>query len=160
MPALNCVCGHHWETVPDNGATVGDLCPRCGRPGSLTDTLPTIPAVDGPVPETISPFPQSEATGSAALRVPGYEILEELGRGGMGVVYRARQAGLNRVVALKMIRDGLLAGRGELSRFQDEARAIARLRHPNLVQIQETGEVEGKPFFSLELVEGETWRIG
>ena len=90
----------------------------------------------------------------ALVSVPGYEIVEELGRGGMGVVYKARHLKLNRIVALKMILAGSHAGVAELSRFQTEAEAIARLQHPNIVQVYEVGEHEGKPFFSLEFCGG------
>jgi tetratricopeptide (TPR) repeat protein len=86
--------------------------------------------------------------------VPGYEIFGILGRGGMGVVYRARQLALNRHVALKMLRDGALAGPESLERFQTEAQTVARLRHPNVIQIYEIGACEGRPFFTLELAEG------
>jgi formylglycine-generating enzyme required for sulfatase activity len=86
--------------------------------------------------------------------VPGYEIVRELGRGGMGAVYQARQTKLNRPVALKMILAGGHAGAADLARFQTEAEAIARLRHPNIVQVYEVGEHEGKPFFSLEFCPG------
>jgi WD40 repeat protein/tRNA A-37 threonylcarbamoyl transferase component Bud32 len=88
------------------------------------------------------------------VAVPGYEVVRELGRGGMGVVYRARQTKLNRPVALKMILAGSHAGAADLARFQTEAEAIARLRHPNIVQVYEVGEHEGKPYFSLEFCGG------
>ena len=87
-------------------------------------------------------------------RIPGYEILEKLGEGGMGVVYKARQLGLNRLVALKMIRGGSQARPEHFARFRIEAEAVARLRHPNIVQIYDIGEADGLPFVALELLEG------
>jgi WD40 repeat protein/tRNA A-37 threonylcarbamoyl transferase component Bud32 len=87
--------------------------------------------------------------------VPGYEVEAELGRGGMGVVYRARHRALKRTVALKMIRVGL-AGALERARFRAEAEAVARLQHPNIVQIHEVGESGGLPFCALEFVEGDS----
>jgi tetratricopeptide (TPR) repeat protein/tRNA A-37 threonylcarbamoyl transferase component Bud32 len=86
--------------------------------------------------------------------IPDYEILQELGRGGMGVVYQARHVPLKRLVALKMIRVGELAGPDELARFRTEAEAAARLQHPNIVQIHEIGEHKGLPFLALEFVSG------
>src|SRR5207245_2532585 len=84
--------------------------------------------------------------------VANYEILAELGRGGMGVVYKARQISLNRPVALKMILAGRHAASKDLERFRQEAEAVARLRHPNIIQIYDIGEAEGRPFFALEFV--------
>jgi serine/threonine protein kinase/tetratricopeptide (TPR) repeat protein len=86
--------------------------------------------------------------------VAGYEIMGVLGRGGMGVVYKARQAKLNRLVALKMVLAGAHAGAHQLARFYTEAEAVARLQHPNIVQIYEVGELDGLPFFSLEYLNG------
>jgi serine/threonine protein kinase/tetratricopeptide (TPR) repeat protein len=86
--------------------------------------------------------------------VDGYEVLGELGRGAMGVVYRARHVRLNRPVALKMILTGPNAGARERARFENEARAVARLQHPHIVQIHEIGEQDGRPFVCLELVPG------
>ncbi len=89
-----------------------------------------------------------------AVQVPGYEIVRELGRGGMGVVYLARQTRLGRLVALKMILDGGHARQDDLQRFRTEAEAIARLQHPHIVQVFEVGDQEGLPFFSLEFCPG------
>jgi tRNA A-37 threonylcarbamoyl transferase component Bud32 len=87
-------------------------------------------------------------------RLGDYEVLRELGRGGMGVVYQARQTKLNRLAALKMILAGSHAGPESLSRFRTEAQAIARLQHPNIVQIYEVGQCDGRPFIALELCAG------
>src|SRR5262249_52013731 len=103
-------------------------------------TLPTVPP----------------APGQPLGKVAGYEVLEELGRGGMGVVYKARQVNLNRLVALKMILGGGLAGQEERDRLRVEAEALAQLQNPNIVQIFEIGEHGGLPFFSLEYVGGGT----
>ena len=89
-----------------------------------------------------------------APTIAGYQIEGELGRGGMGVVYRARQTGLNRPCALKMILAGAHATPEAAARFLAEAAAIAKLQHPHIVQIHHIGEAEGLPFFELELVPG------
>src|SRR5215831_5552041 len=88
------------------------------------------------------------------MDVPGYDILEELGRGGMGVVYKARQIALDRLVALKMMLAGAYATPEETARFRIEAQAAARLDHANIVRIYHCDEHEGLPFFSMELISG------
>ncbi len=98
--------------------------------------------------------PHRSAVLPGVPNIPGYEILGELGRGGMGVVYKARQIKADRVVALKMLLAGGHADAGEMERFRSEAAAIARLQHPNIVQVFEVGEQDGVPFFSLEYCPG------
>ena len=97
----------------------------------------------------------SYATGEPNLpRIPGYEVEGVLGRGGMGIVFRARHLRLNRPVALKMILAGPYAAPRELERFLREAEAVAGLSHPNIVQVHDVGEVGDRPYFTMELVEG------
>jgi tetratricopeptide (TPR) repeat protein len=101
---------------------------------------------NGPAPPSGGPWPT----------IPGYEVLGELGRGSMGIVYQARQLNLHRLVALKMMRTGAHLDAEAQGRFIEEARLIASLQHPNIVQIYEINLREDAPFFSMELVEGGT----
>lgn len=106
-------------------------------------------------------LPHSQATGdtiqsptSLPRTFGDYELLEEVGRGGMGVVYRAKQRSLGRTVAVKMVREAHLATTEDAARFQAEAEAAARLKHPNIVTVHEVGMVEGQAYFCMEFVEG------
>jgi WD40 repeat protein/tetratricopeptide (TPR) repeat protein/predicted Ser/Thr protein kinase len=135
------------------GASKG-IAPSTGDLGE-TVCAPARPDTDvPPAAEAGALKIETVAISTAYPSVPGYEVLRELGRGGMGVVYQARQLSLGRFVALKMILAGGQAGDEERKRFRSEAEVLARLQHPNLVQIFEVGEFEGRPFFSMEFVDG------
>ncbi len=105
-------------------------------------------------PDTGADAPSSPHPGASLPCIPGYEVEAVLGHGGMGVVYKARHLRLNRPVALKMLLAGAYAGPRDLLRFQSEAQAVAALRHPNVVQVYDVGDHEGRPYFTMEFIEG------
>jgi WD40 repeat protein/tetratricopeptide (TPR) repeat protein len=173
MSPLVCTgCGAPLD-APD--AALGRLiqCPRCkavalvlaaplpAGSDSERSTLPPAPSEfhseaalpPSPATEALPPY-VDPACPSCSAAPPGYTILQELGRGGMGVVYLAHHGALRRDVALKMILSGVHAGDEEMRRFRREAEAIARLRHPGIVQVYEIGSHDGRAFLSLEFCAG------
>jgi hypothetical protein len=160
-----------WEHARSRGQEPSpeELCPD--RPElaeplrQAIEALRVLKALTAPAGATVSPAGEGDAAATpgpppgpagwpAGISPPGYELLHELGRGSMGVVYQARQVALGRVVALKVILAGGHAGEEERRRFLAEAEAIARVRHPGIVQVYDYGTHDGLPFFSLECCDG------
>jgi formylglycine-generating enzyme required for sulfatase activity len=141
------------KTDPDASIASGDDAPPPTVPPTVGDgkSPPTLGGAAAPVAHGVPLF-----EGPASALVPGYEVLGVLGRGGMGVVYKARHLKLNRVVALKMILHAGHAGPGEHFRFLREAEAIAAIRHPGVVQVYDFGTHDGAPYFALEFCAGGT----
>ncbi|MFI5455750.1 MAG: protein kinase [Isosphaerales bacterium] len=175
---FDCPERHQWEVELTDSleeeTSVSSICPVCGAPGQSRTT--ECSAMEAPFTGELPPPPLARAGGMAtmegaagALRsngpareglardpppIAGYRILGELGRGGMGVVYRAEQVSLGREVALKIVLAGAHAGWSERSRFRVEAETAARLKHPNIVSIYEVGEQDDVPYLALEFVDG------
>src|SRR5262249_42577518 len=148
------------DQLIDSGATPEEVCrsypellpevrARCQQMGRVRDELAAM-FPPGMVPEGSTPLQED----GLLPRITGYDVEAVLGQGCCGVVFRARDLRLDRPVALKMLLAGAYAGPTELARFRREAEAVASLCHPNIVQIYEVGECEGRPYFTMELVAG------
>jgi cytochrome c peroxidase len=154
-------------SLTDEEPGSGSAEPTCPRCGARVDTISATPAEEATKhekgPPKVAP-PANPALGGAAtidwkseasrLPIPGYKVLFEIGRGGMGVVYKAREQKLNRIVALKMIVSGRFTSVDLLARFRTETQIVAQLQHPNIMQIYEVGEFEGTPYCAFEYMDG------
>jgi tetratricopeptide (TPR) repeat protein len=141
------VCGDCPELLPEVRRRWQQMCAVEAKLDALFPTPGRNPHLDA---KTVAPW----HAGADLPRIPGYEVKALLGRGGMGIVYKARHLRLNRFVALKMLLTGAYSGPHERARFQREAEAVASLRHANIVQVYDVGDHEGWPYFTMELVEG------
>jgi len=131
-----------------------NICPACGAKLSSRTLEGFCPSCTARFTFDVSANASSSAASVIGLHFGNYELLHEVGRGGMGVIYKARQRSLNRVVALKMILSGRFAGAESVERLRAEATAAAVLQHPNIVAIHEIGEVEGQHYFTMDYVAG------
>ena len=149
---LRCQNGHEWEVSAESAALSGNStapCPICGSV-EKSETLATV---------FVPPPPPEDAPSPALPRLEGYEILEELGRGGMGIVYKARHLERDCIVAVKVFRKERLLHPEALSRFRREARAAARLSHPNIVVVYESDQDGDTHFLAMEYVPGITLQM-
>src|SRR4051794_18041043 len=161
---------------PETGATMMRAGPEgspeavgtslAGAAGPVRATLDGVRGAEAPTTAidtedaTLAPRVGADPAPQPVPVIPGYRVEGELGRGGMGVVYRARQVRLNRDVAVKMILAGRHAGAEAAARFLAEAMAVAKLQHPNIVQIFHIDEHAGFPYFEMEYVGGGAWPPG
>jgi eukaryotic-like serine/threonine-protein kinase len=154
------------EEILESGKTPEEVC--ADHPELLREVCHRLRRVQSMQAQIDDLFPSSDAASEQVERarsrdlsgkppnIPGYEVQSFVGRGGMGVVYKARHLKLNRIVAIKMLLSGVYASPSERARFLREADSVARLSHPNVVQVYDMGEFDGRPYFTMEFVESGT----
>src|SRR5215472_13274190 len=154
MNATDVTCPNCGQAVPADAP--GGLCPRCLALGGLSEAEIRTDLADSDSKATLNIVIAEEfkLPPGAPRRLGKYELLEEIAHSGMGIVYKARHTGLDSVVAVKMIHSGVLARPADVERFRREARAAARLRHPNIVTIHDIGEQDGHHYYSMDYVPG------
>jgi serine/threonine-protein kinase len=144
------------DEILDSDRTPEEVCADC--PEFLADVhrrLRNMRLLEADLDDLFPPTLIQDANPAAGLpEIPGYEVDAVIGRGGMGIVYRALHLRLNRTVAVKMLLDEVYVGGHARQRFLREAEAVAALRHPNVVQVYDMGEHDGRPYFTMELAEG------
>ena len=145
------VCPQCGKPLPSDGPK--GQCPACLLAAALAGQS-DVGSAATVLPDSLTTTASASEAGTRLKYFGDYELLEEIARGGMGVVWKARQTSLKRDVAIKMIRDGALAGPDEVARFLREAEAAANLQHPNIVAIHEVGEHGGQHYFSMDYVAG------
>ncbi|MHC4915145.1 MAG: protein kinase domain-containing protein, partial [Planctomycetota bacterium] len=147
-------CSFVFEAASTHSAR-RSVCPRCEAPFDAFAAGETVAISDVLSDDsTVVLGPSSPAGSAVGQQFHEYRILEELGRGGMGVVYKAEQETLHRTVALKVIRAGDAASQGDIQRVLREAAAAARLRHPNIVTIYELDVHEGTYYYTMDYIDG------
>jgi serine/threonine-protein kinase len=153
------------DELDDAGCTPEEVCAACPellpevrrrwrQMRAVRADLHALFPTPGSGPGTTADVAGRWHSGDELTQIPGYEVEALLGRGGMGLVYKARHLRLNRFVALKMLITGAYAGPHERARFQREAEAVASLRHAHIVQVHNVGDHEGRPYFTMEFLEG------
>jgi serine/threonine-protein kinase len=148
------------EEALDSGSTPEELCAECPELiPELRRRLQLCRVVRNELgaifpSDTIDPDEAERQSEDSPPAIPGYQCYSVLGRGGMGVVYKARHLSLKRLVAIKMLLSGVHSSANERTRMRREAESLAKLAHPNIVQVYDVGELDGQPFFTMELIEG------